>query len=362
MDRPITPGNLVPALLAHAARRGFRRALAPAEDPAAWRDRTLPHVRDLILPDLPPADAAPELLARQDRGDHDVHLLRLTLAPGLTAPALLALPKGDGPFPAVLALHDHGSEFRIGKEKCLAPPGPVPPEAQDWWNRFFDGAPFGATLLRRGFAVLSVDALGWGDRQGNGYEAQQALAANLMNIGLTPAGLMAWEDMRAAAYLASLPQVDPARIAAVGFSMGAFRAWQVAALAPQIRAVVASCWMASLPGLLVPGNNHIRGQSAWWMTHPLLFRDLDLPDLAALAAPRPACFQTGTQDALFPAAAVDPAFDRLAQAWDAHGARHRLQLARFAGGHHFGIDRQTAAFDWLHETLSEDLPAPPGSG
>ena len=63
-----------------------------------------------------------------------------------------------------------------------------------------------------------------------------------------------------------------------------------------------------------------------------------------------------------PAAAVDPAFDRLAQAWDAHGARHRLQLARFAGGHHFGIDRQTAAFDWLHETLSEDLPAPPGSG
>jgi len=359
---PISPGNLVPALLAHAARRGFRRALAAEEDAAAWRDRTLPHVRELILPDLPSVDAAPVVLTEADRGNHVVRLLRLTLAEGLTAPALLALPKGEGPFPAVLALHDHGSEFRIGKEKCLPPPGPVPPVAQAWWDRLFGGAPFGTALLRRGFAVLSVDALSWGGRQGQGYQAQQALAANLMNIGLTPAGLMAWEDMRAAEYLASIPQVDPARIAAVGFSMGAFRAWQVAALSPHVGAMVAACWMASLPGLLVEGNNHIRGQSAWWMTHPLLFRDLDIPDLAALAAPKPACFQTGTEDTLFPAAAVDPAFDRLAQVWAAHGAGHRLQARRFAGGHHFRPDRQEAAFGWLQETLSQGLPARSGSG
>lgn len=354
----ITPGNLVPALTRHAARRGFRRGYAGG-DPALWRDRTLGHVRDLILPDLVASDLAPRLLAEEDRGDHIIRHLHLTMADGLIAPALLAFPKGQGPFPAVLALHDHGSEFRIGKEKCLAPPGPVPPVAQAWWDRFFGGQPFGAELLRRGFAVLSVDALNWGDRAGNGYEAQQALAANLMNLGLTPAGLMAWEDLRAAEYLAGLPQIDPQRVAAVGFSMGAFRAWQVAALSPHIRASVASCWMASLPGLLVEGNNHIRGQSAWWMTHPLLYRDLDLADFAALAAPKPACFQVGMDDALFPAPAVDPAFGKLAQVWAAYGAADCLSLQRFAGGHAFGPARQAQAFDWLQ---GQDLPAQHHSG
>jgi hypothetical protein len=42
--------------------------------------------------------------------------------------------------------------------------------------------------------VLAADALGWGSRQGNGYDAQRALAANLMQFGLTFAGVIAAED------------------------------------------------------------------------------------------------------------------------------------------------------------------------
>ncbi|MGA0542187.1 dienelactone hydrolase family protein [Neotabrizicola sp. VNH66] len=320
-------------------------------DPDGWRDRALAHTRALILPDLPPVPFAPMVEAEEDRGDHVIRLLRLHLAEGLSAPALFAVPKGQGPFPAVLALHDHGSEFRIGKEKCLAPPGPVPEAAELWWGRFFGGRPMAQDLLRRGYAVLSVDALGWGGRPGNGYADQQALAANLLNLGLSAAGLMAWEDLRAAEFLATCAEVDPGRIAAVGFSMGAFRAWQVAALSPHVGACVAACWMASLPGLLVEGNNQIRGQSAFWMTHPMLYRDLDLPDIAALAAPKPALFLTGLADPLFPPAAVDPAFDRLAAVWSAQGAAKRLALHRLPGGHHFGPDRQALAFDWLDRRL-----------
>lgn len=348
----ISASNLVPALADHARLRGARASYSRhGGDPVAWRNATLPIARDLMLPPLEIVPFDPVVLAEEERSDHVIRLIRLTLSPGMTAPALFALPKGKGPFPAVLALHDHGSEFRIGKEKCLAPPGPVPEAAALWWNRFFGGAPMAADLLRRGYAVLSVDALGWGGRPGGGYEAQQALASNLMALGLSAAGVMVFEDLRAAEFLAGRPEVDPHRIAAVGFSMGAFRAWQAAALSPHIKAFVAACWMASLPRLMVEGNNQTRGQSAFWMTHPMLARELDLPDVASLAAPKPACFLMGKDDPLFPEAAVDAAFQTLTTVWAAHGAGEKLWLPRVAGGHHFDAARQKAAYDWLQSHI-----------
>lgn len=348
MTSPISPDNLVPALARLAAQRGFSAGWrASAGDPGQWQAAGLQLMQQLVLPDLPEPDFAPNLLAEEDRGDHIARQLRLTLTQGMEAEALLLLPKGDGPFPAALALHDHGSEFRIGKEKCIPPLNGPHPVAEGWLQRFFGGQSPGLALVRHGFAVLSVDALGWGGRQGNGYEAQQALAANLMAIGLTPAGLMAWEDKRAAAFLASLPQVDARRIGAVGFSLGGFRAWQVAALSPHVAAAVSISWMASLPGLLVPGNNQLRGQSAFWMTHPLLFRHLDLPDIAGLAAPKPLWAEVGQGDPLFPAPAVTEAFAKLAEIWQARGAEASLSLHRPSGAHSFLPDRQAEAFAWL---------------
>lgn len=350
-NAPITPDNLVPAALAHAERRGFAAGWRPGLDPVAWQERGRAILRELALPDLPEPPVTAELLTREDRGDHWCAHLRLDFGTGFAAEALLLMPVGQGPFPAVLALHDHGSEFSIGKEKCIPPPGSANGVAEHWWARFFGGQPIGPALVRRGFAVLSVDALGWGARRGNGYDAQQALAANLLQIGLSPAGLMAWEDTRAAVFLADHPAVDATRIAAVGFSMGGFRAWQLAALEPRIAATVAVGWMASLPGLLVPGNNQTRGQSAYWMIHPLLSRHLDLPDIASLAAPKPFWAEVGLADPLFPAPAVDAAFARLAEVWRAFGACGQLALHRPEAGHSFLPTRQVAVFDWLAHHL-----------
>ncbi|MEK8142585.1 alpha/beta fold hydrolase [Streptomyces sp. M10(2022)] len=115
--------------------------------------------------------------------------------------------------------------------------------------------------------VLAVDALGWGPGP-LGYEDQQALAANFFQVGSSLAGLAAHEDIRAAAFLASLEEVDENRVGAVGLSMGGYRAWQVSALCDTVRAAVAVCWMTGLREMLVPGNNTLRGQSAYHMLHP----------------------------------------------------------------------------------------------
>ena len=65
-----------------------------------------------------------------------------------------------------------------------------------------DETHLGDELARRGYVVLAVDALGWGDRGPTTYEEQQALASNLYNLGSSLAGLMAREDVRAAGFLA----------------------------------------------------------------------------------------------------------------------------------------------------------------
>jgi dienelactone hydrolase len=135
--------------------------------------------------------------------------------------------------------------------------------------------------------VFASDALGWGDRECNGYESQQALASNLFNLGSSWAGLVAVEDRAAAAFVASLPFVDSSRVAAVGHSFGAYRSWQLAALSDDVTLCAASCSFGTVAGLMAPGGNRTRGQSAFCMTHPGISRLMDFPDVVRHAAQSP---------------------------------------------------------------------------
>lgn len=196
--------------------------------------------------------------------------------------------------------------------------------------------------------VLAVDALGWGDRSGLSYEAQQALASNLFNLGSSLAGVLAREDVRAAAFLATLPEVDHRRISALGFSMGGYRAWQVAALSGHVAAAVSVCWMTTLAAMMVPGNNTLRGQSAFHMLHPGLYRHLDIPDVASIAAPKPMMVFNGELDTLFSPAGVTAAYDKMRAVWRSQGAADLLSTKLWPSlGHIFSAEMQHEAFDWL---------------
>jgi dienelactone hydrolase len=333
---------------------GWTPAATP--DPRAWRAAGLAKARELMLPPRPDTTPfAPLVIDEIDRGSYVARKIEFNLTAESRVLGLLLLPKGAGPFPAALLLHDHGARFDIGKEKLVRPWGAPAREAaaRDWADKYFSGRFPGDELARRGHAVLAVDALGWGDRSAPGFvrDSQQALASNLLNLGTSFAAVIAHEDLRAAQFLAGRPEVDRRRVAAVGFSMGAFRAWQVAALSEDITAAVAVNWMASLQGLMVPGNNQLKGQSSFAMLHPFIARHLDYPDVAALAAPKPMLFYAGAQDALFPQAAVQEAFAKMRQVWAAHGAADKLQTRVWPLGHVFTAPQQDAAFDWLESLL-----------
>ena len=125
-------------------------------------------------------------------------------------PGTLLVPRDAVPAPAALLLHGFGSR----KERMIDT--------------------IGEALLARGVAALSMDLPLHGDRAGSPNDLR---ATSPMAL------LAAWRGaMREARvgleYLASHPDVDPARLAIVGYSLGSFLANIVAADVESVRAVV----------------------------------------------------------------------------------------------------------------------------
>jgi dienelactone hydrolase len=331
--------------------RHWRPRLAWRPDPG-WRAEALAAARRLIL--LPGDDGsafATEVLAEQDRVGHVAQSLTLRGALGERVPALYLCPKGPGPHPAVVVLHDHGARFDIGKEKLIRPLAPNP-SADAWVQRYFGGTFVGDTLVDAGFAVLAIDALGWGERSRAGFakDDQQALMSHLMQLGHSWAGVIASDDLRAHRWLRERPEIDAKRVAVLGFSMGALRAWQLAAVCDEVSACVAAHWMCTREGLLRAGEHTLQGQSAFSMAHPGLAAEMDHPDVAALIAPRPLLLFGSAQDRLFPWDAVQASWQQLAKAWG-RGAGFTATAA--VGGHRFDVEQQRTASAWLarrHDT------------
>ena len=347
------------------AKMPFTLGWTDKSDPVAWKKAGLEKARELMIPD--PQEKLNfdyVVIATEDRNTYTAQKVVFNISEESRVLAYLLVPKGNkkDKYPAAIMLHDHGSKFVIGKEKMVKPFGNTEDdanklkEAEAWSKKYFDGTFPGDELAKRGYVVLSIDALGWGDRSVPGFktDSQQALASNLFNLGTSFAGIIAQEDVRAAKFLASLPTVDKSRVACVGFSMGAFRAWQLAALSDDITAGVVDCWMATMQGLMVDGNNQLKGQSAYSMLHPYIAKYLDYPDVAGLAAPKPMLFFNGTKDGLFPVESVNEAYAKMHKIWKANGAEDKLHTELVEGmSHQFLPAQQTAAYDWLDKQFGK---------
>eukprot|EP01032_Pedospumella_encystans_P030230 gene30230-34122_t len=150
------------------AKLTFPMAWSPqVKDLPAWRSAGRAKLWELTLqaPDNTPFQ--PQVIAEIDRGSYVARQVVFNLSAESRVRALMLVPKGAGPFPAALMLHDHGGKFDIGKEKAIQPWGDGPQDAarlassQAWADKHFSGRYPGDALARRGYVVLAVDALGW---------------------------------------------------------------------------------------------------------------------------------------------------------------------------------------------------------
>jgi dienelactone hydrolase len=327
------------------------------KDFVEWKAKARSFVIQCLLNQPPITAFRPVTIGEQERSGYFAKKIIFNITADSRVSAYLLIPKGKGPFPAVLLLHDHGARFDIGKEKVIEPFSDSLSRiksAREWVDKNYEGRFIGDELARRGYVCFATDVLNWSDRGGAGYEGQQALASNLMNMGMSYAGLIAWEDMQSGEFLANIPEVDPHRIIAMGFSMGAFRAWQLAALSDRIAGSISVCWMATRKGLLVRDGNLTRGQSSYTTTHPNIANYLDYPDVASIACPKPMLLFNGEQDKLFPALSVREAYKKMHDVWNSQNAGKKLTTKIWETGHVFNREMQDEAFQWLDEQFKNE--------
>ena len=322
-----------------------------------WRATARAKLLECLLTPPPRAAFDPVVIAREDRGSYEARKLVFNVSGDCRVPAYLLVPKGTGPFPAMICLHDHGAHFLIGKEKVVRPfdvSDEILTDAERWVGMSYGGRFIGDVLAERGYVVFAMDALFWGERgqrEGPDYNIQQALSSNLLQMGMTWIGVITWDDMRSTEFVASLPEVDPTRIGAVGLSMGSHRTWMLSAATDRIAAGVAICWLGTTEVLMSPGNNQAKGHSAYSMLVPNLRNWLDYPDVAAIACPKPMMFYNGDQDGLFPVKGVLDAYAVMQTYWDSEGADDRLVTKIWPRKHVFDVEMQEEAFDWLDEIV-----------
>ncbi len=331
---------------------------AEEKDFAKWKAQAR-HVLAECMQNLQPAPKAyaMEVTDRERRDGYEARKIRFNLSEWSRVPAYLLVPEGKGPFPAIVLLHDHGAHFSIGKEKMVRPFHVAPEvmeDADQWASQCYDGQYVGDYLARHGYVVLAVDALFWGERgrkEGTSYDAQQALASNFLQMGASWGAFINVDDMRSAEFLASLPFVDKKRVGSLGFSMGAYRSWMLAALTDVVRASASICWMNTTEHLMTLTNNQNKGGSAYAMLIPALRRYLDYPHVASIACPKPTLFFNGTRDKLFPIEGVRDAYREMEAVWQSQGASDRLVTKLWDEKHFFNKEMQKETLEFFDRWL-----------
>ena len=289
--------------------------------------------------------------------------------------------------PGLVLLHDHGARFDIGKEKLARPMEDTPlhirRSSEEFVRTNFDGVYFADSLASLGYVVIVPDMLYWGSRStqacqewsrlkyGNAdlpsdagsvaqnkkkaridslkkavYEGQRTVYDSLAAKGIIWAEKTLEEDARAARILSRLDFVNPEKVAAFGWSMGAHRTWLLTAFCQDIKTGAALCWMTLKEAEKTPYK-----PSDYAMLIPRLRDRYDFPDIAMKLVPKPFLFLSGTRDHLFPVWAVEKAYGRMQSIYDEYGAEGRLRTEFFEGGHHCGKEVQRRIVDFFEKTV-----------
>jgi dienelactone hydrolase len=282
-----------------------------------------------------------------DEGIHMRRLVRYKVEMDEYVPAWLLTPKGvapEGGWPAILAIHQHGGQYDLGKSELVGLIG----DAQ---------YAYGRDLCQRGYVVLCPDMLCFEERRpsaeiqrendgldGFGYERFE-FTKRLINGSCLQTKYL--HDLSCALdLLISLPNVDGARLGVIGHSLGGQETLWLTWYDPRVTAVVSSCGFSLMRAIVRDGINH---NFAAYVPDMLAVGDTDtlLVDLA----PRPFLLTAGEDDTIFPIDGVHTLVERARQVYGQQNVVERFQAVIFSGGHSFPDDVKMQAYEFLDRWL-----------
>lgn len=330
---------------------------SPTTDFNKWKEEARAKVLECMM--TPPKRAAEwdvSIVREEQREGYKAYRIEYNQNAYSRVAAYVLVPEGDGPFPAINMLHDHGGHLFIGKEKMIRPIGEdsvVVADADSWAEKIYGGQYVGDFFARNGYIVFSSDAPMWGERgreEGVDRSKYDIICGNMMMLGRDLSAFMTYDDIAATEMLASLPKVDPERIGCMGCSMGAYRAWMLAALCPIIKAGASVCWM-TVTNVQMSVKDGKKEYGGFANCIPALRQYLDYPHIASLACPNAMLFINGSQDHLFPVDGTETAFSIMRDVWESQGQGDKLQTEIWDIPHSCGPEVQSRCLEFFDVTL-----------
>lgn len=318
------------------------RCLTEVKSLADWKDRRDVYRHQLFeMLGLDPLPARGDLKAtitlKVERDDFTVENLHFQSSPGLYVTANLYLPKNlSRPAPTVLYLSGHG---------------PVISNGVSYGNKV-SYQHHGAWFARNGYVCLVVDTLQLGEILGLHHGTYRENLWWWNSRGYTPAGVEAWNCIRALDYLSTRPEVDTNRFGATGRSGGGAYSWWIAALDERIKAVAPVAGITDLYNHVVDGV--VEGHCDCMFT--VNTHRWDYPQVAALVAPRPLLIVNTDADSIFPLDGVMRLHSEVRRIYELHHASTNLGLVIAPGPHKDTQDLQVPVFRWFNMHLKGEDP------
>lgn len=276
-----------------------------------------------------------EVTAKTEHEDFVVERLHFQSRPGLYVTANLYLPRDmSEPVPVVLYVCGHGASKKDGVS----------------FGNKVSYQHHGAWFARHKMACLTLDTLQMGEIESIHHGTYRYGMWWWLNRGYTPAGVEAWNCVRALDYLETRSEIDAQRMGVTGRSGGGAYSWWIAAIDERIQAAVPVAGITDLQNHVVDGC--VEGHcDCMFMLNTYRW---DYPLVAALVAPRPLLISNSDRDSIFPLDGVVRTHAKTRRIYELYGAGDKLGLQITAGPHKDTQELQVAAFRWLNHHLRGD--------
>ena len=271
----------------------------------AWQQRARRRLLELVSARTPRRSLAErpldfQITTSENRAAYRFHQATFQGNDGQRYACWWTVPKGQGPFPAVLCLHGHGGS------------------AEAVWDPKQNYGAFAERLARGGYCTLTPSF------------PHRPYAAETL-----------WDLLRCVDLLSSRKEVDAQRIGVMGLSMGGEWTMWVAACDERLKAAVVSGWMCTTEGVFAVFNC-----PCWEL--PGFVELMDVCEVNLLIAPRPVLFESAENDPCFLLRYTRQGFSRIRAGYQVFGAEGKATHDVFPGGHKV---HGTLAYPFLDKIL-----------